>query len=179
MRLTNTDRSKGGDPLPESHRSKKQVNHQRGKGRLCSFDPRPRTMAYDIITETSRTDLDAFDASASTSITKVQHLSSYNWIEAPKATPAIAVPGSPGLWSPPTEPRQLAQDTGRYFIAQNAARLPENPLEPLFRALYVFEPSFDVSLIDIVTDRNNIRKLLGFVQSSVGQIQQGRLHSPC
>ncbi|KAJ5207825.1 geranylgeranyl pyrophosphate synthetase [Penicillium cf. viridicatum] len=66
-------------------------------------------------------------------ITGVKHLASCNWIEAPK--PTIAVPGSPALY----------------------------PLEPLFRALYIEQPSFDIDSIDIVTDRNNVRKLLSFI----------------
>jgi hypothetical protein len=36
---------------------------------------------------------------------------------------------------------------------------PDSPLEPLFRSLYIEHPSFDINSIDIVTDRNNIRKL--------------------
>ncbi|KUJ14617.1 uncharacterized protein LY89DRAFT_708353 [Mollisia scopiformis] len=71
-------------------------------------------------------------------------LSSYNWIEAPKATPTIAVPGSPALWSAPGVSRRLKKDSGLVYIAQNAARHPESPLEPPFRALYVTNPSFDI-----------------------------------
>jgi hypothetical protein len=48
-------------------------------------------------------------------------------------------------------------------VAQNVARHPESPLEPLFRALLLTEPSVDLRSIDVVTDRNNIRKLLSFV----------------
>lgn len=50
------------------------------------------------------------------------------------------------------------------YINQNAARHPDSPLEPLFLALYTMQPSFDISSTDIVTDRNNLRKLLSFVQ---------------
>ncbi|KAH7016037.1 uncharacterized protein B0I36DRAFT_395699, partial [Microdochium trichocladiopsis] len=85
----------------------------------------------------------------------------HNWIEAP--TPTIAVPGSPALWSAPGGPRQLKKDSGLIYIAQNAARHPDSPLEPLFRALHITNPSFDLRSIDVVTDRNNIRKLLSFV----------------
>jgi hypothetical protein len=95
------------------------------------------------------------------SITEVKHLSSYNWIEAPE--PTIVVPGSPPLWSPPNSPRKVPKDSGLVYIAQNAARHPESPLEPLFRALYIANPSFDVHSVDLVTDRNNIRKLLSFI----------------
>ncbi|KAF1960419.1 hypothetical protein CC80DRAFT_489574 [Byssothecium circinans] len=120
-------------------------------------------MANNPIAEISRLGLKDLNTPASASITDVQHLASYNWIEAPRATPTIAVPGSPDLWSPPNGPFRLEKDTGHIYIAQNAARHPDSPLEPLFRALYVSHPSFDIASIDVVTDRNNIRKLLGLV----------------
>ncbi|KAL8751377.1 MAG: hypothetical protein Q9199_006460 [Rusavskia elegans] len=91
----------------------------------------------------------------------VRHLSSYNWIEA--NSPTIAVPGSPPLWAALQGPRTLKKDSGLIYIAQNAARHPDSPLEPLFRALYIANPSFDIGSIDVVTDRNNIRKLLSFI----------------
>ncbi|KAL8867991.1 MAG: hypothetical protein Q9174_005290 [Haloplaca sp. 1 TL-2023] len=118
-------------------------------------------MVSSILAEISRLDLSEADTSSPISITNVKHLASYNWIEAP--TPTIAVPGSPNLWSPPSGPRKLKADTGHLFIAQNAARHPDSPLEPLFRALYLAEPSFDIGSIDVVADRNNIRALLSFV----------------
>lgn len=52
------------------------------------------------------------------------------------------------------------------YIDQNAARSPRYPLEPLFRALQAENPGFELGDIDLVTDRNNIRKLLRFVQGS-------------
>ena len=118
-------------------------------------------MASTTLAEISRSDLLNFNAPTLASITDLKHLSSYNWIEAP--TPTIAVPGSPALWSALSTPRKLDKDSGFFYIAQNAARHPESPLEPLFRALYITNPSFDIRSIDVVTDRNNIRKLLSFV----------------
>lgn len=120
-------------------------------------------MNDDLIAEFSRLELEDLDTPASAFITDVQHLASYNWIEAPTATPTIAVPGSPDLWSPPNASFRLKKDSGHVYIAQNAARHPDSPLEPLFRALDVSRPSFDITTIDIVTDRNNLRKLLGVV----------------
>lgn len=118
-------------------------------------------MASAILAEISRLNLQDLSTPTLALITDVKHLSSYNWIEAP--TPTIAVPGSPPLWSALTAPRQLKKDSGLIYIAQNAARHPESPLEPLFRSLYITNPSFDIRSIDVVTDRNNIRKLLSFV----------------
>lgn len=103
------------------------------------------------------------DTSEPATITDVKQLSSYNWIEARQDTPTIAVPGSPALWTPPTGSTKVKKDTGFFYIAQNAARHPSSPLEPLFRAVYTTNPDFDIRAVDIVTDRNNIRKLLSFV----------------
>ncbi|KAF2667038.1 hypothetical protein BT63DRAFT_427456 [Microthyrium microscopicum] len=94
-------------------------------------------------------------------ISDVTHLSSYNWLEA--RVPTIAVPGSPALWCPPAGPRKVRKDHGLIYISQNAARHPDCPIEPLFRALYITHPSFDISEVDVISDRNNIRKLLGFI----------------
>lgn len=124
----------------------------------------PTQTTPTILAEISRADLLNLSIPPSASITDVKHLSSYNWIEAP--TPTIAVPGSPPLWSPPRAPQQLKKDSGLVYIAQNAARHPDSPLEPLFRALYIANPSFDIRSIDVVTDRNIIRKLLSFINPS-------------
>ncbi|KAI3027373.1 hypothetical protein CBS147347_4659 [Aspergillus niger] len=100
------------------------------------------------IASISRVDLKGFEETTP-SITDVKHLSSYNWIDS--ETPTIAIPGCPPLWSPPK------------------ARHPESPLEPLFRALYTTHPSFDIGAVDLVTDRNNIRKLLSFINPSLSK----------
>ncbi len=126
---------------------------------MASTQNQPTTLA-----KISCEDLQDLNIPSAASITDLKHLSSYNWIEAP--TPTIAVPGSPPLWSPPNAPRQVKKDSGLIYIAQNAARHPDSPLEPLFRALYLTNPSFDIRSIDVVTDRNVIRKLLSFINPS-------------
>ncbi|GKZ85982.1 hypothetical protein AnigIFM56816_000830 [Aspergillus niger] len=114
----------------------------------------------------SRVDLKDFEE-ITPSITDVKHLSSYNWIDS--ETPTIAIPGCPPLWSPPKGTRKVPKDSGCIYIAQNAARHPESALEPLFRALYTTHPSFDIGAIDLVTERNNIRKLLSFINPSLSK----------
>ena len=118
-------------------------------------------MASTTLATITRLDILRLSTPPSASITNVKHLSSYNWIEAP--TPTIVVPGRPPVWSAPRAPQQLKKDSGFIYIAQNAARHPDSPLEPLFRALYIAKPSFDIRSVDVVTDRNNVRKLLSFV----------------
>ncbi|KAJ0415192.1 hypothetical protein BJY00DRAFT_305054 [Aspergillus carlsbadensis] len=121
-------------------------------------------MAQVEIVEISRPDKQ--DTLVPTSISHVKSLSSYSWIEAPM--PTIAVPGSPALWNPPLKHyQQIKKDSGLVYIAQNAARHPSSPLEPLFRSLYIAHPSFNIHSVDLVTDRNNVRKLLSFVNPSL------------
>ena len=126
-------------------------------------------MASTTLAEISRQDILHLSTPPSASITDVKHLSSYNWIEAP--TPTIAVPGSPPVWSAPRAPQQLKKDSGIIYIAQNAARHPDSPLEPQFRALYIAKHSLDLRSVDVVTDRHNNRKLLSFINP--GSTQNG------
>lgn len=55
---------------------------------------------------------------------------------------------------------------GTVIIDQNAYRRPSCPLEPLFRAVYHTFPDFDPTEIDLVTDRNNLRKLLSAISGN-------------
>jgi hypothetical protein len=111
-------------------------------------------------------------AEGTIAINDVKHLSSYNWIDG--LTPTIAVPGSPNRWSPSYTEVTLPQDTGEYYMSQNAARSPDSPLEPIFRALSRTAPSFDVASVDIVTDRSNIRKLLAFINPQLAKQETKR-----
>lgn len=117
--------------------------------------------------EISRSDLGALETPSTASITDFKHLASYNWIEA--SLPTIAVPGVPALWAPPKGAQRVNKDSGLIYVAQNAVRHPDSPLEPLFRALYIEDPSFDIASVQVITDRNNIRKLLAFVNPSLAK----------
>lgn len=115
------------------------------------------------IASISRSDLQRLKPSDNAyHITNVKHISSYNWID--KDTPTIAVPGSPALWNPPVGAQHVKEDSGLICIDENAMRLQESSLEPMFRALYTTDPSFDIRPIDVISDRHNIRKLLSFVR---------------
>ncbi|RYO59447.1 hypothetical protein AA0116_g6436 [Alternaria tenuissima] len=85
-------------------------------------------------------------------------LCSYNW----QNNGAIYVPGAPPRWSPPALPTTLTQDTGRQFIDQNASRVPKFPFEPAFAALAVMKPNALLDEVDIIVNRNSLRKLLDF-----------------
>ncbi|KAL2838654.1 hypothetical protein BJX68DRAFT_259135 [Aspergillus pseudodeflectus] len=81
----------------------------------------------------------------------------------------IAVPGCPPLWCPPNTPKKVPKDSGLVYIAQKAVRHPESLLEPLFRSLYLENPSYNIQTVDLITDRNNVRKLLSFVNPSLSK----------
>ena len=103
-----------------------------------------------LVTRISRSRLSALVPHPGASVTEPRRLASYNWIEAD--TPTIVVPGLPPLWRTANAPRQVKQDSGLVYTAQNAARHPKSPLEPLFQALYIENPSFDISSVDVISD---------------------------
>lgn len=86
-------------------------------------------------------------------------LSSYNWSEQDLSNSTIIVPGCPSRWDPPPLPKAVRPDNGLVFVDQNAYRHPKIPLEPLLQALHITKPSFDLNKVQLITDRNNLRKL--------------------
>ncbi|KAL4970942.1 uncharacterized protein BDV14DRAFT_194727 [Aspergillus stella-maris] len=100
-----------------------------------------------------------------------QHLASYNLIRG--STPAIAVPGSPNLWSPPSS-GTYSSSPSHY---ERPVQAPKYPLEPLFRALLIEEPRFRLDSIDIVSDRDSLWQLLSFVNPSHGHVAAFRIEA--
>ncbi|KAK6517517.1 hypothetical protein TWF281_004168 [Arthrobotrys megalospora] len=94
------------------------------------------------------------------SLTSCELLCTYNWQNSKKLE--IEIPGHAPVWQDKQLPITLPQDRGTYFVDQNAARLPEYPFESLFRAAVSMNPSFRFDDIDIVVNRNSLRKLLDF-----------------
>ncbi|PSR77825.1 hypothetical protein PHLCEN_2v7697 [Hermanssonia centrifuga] len=94
----------------------------------------------------------------------VTYIASYSWTNA--HNPVIVVPGSPPLWINKPVPFSLAPDKGMSFMDQNSSRMPSYPLLPLFRAVDTMQnnvsPISDWKTLDIITDRNNLRKLLSW-----------------
>lgn len=72
-------------------------------------------------------------------------------------------------------PFRVPGDSGLVYIDQNGDRLPSYPLLPLFRAADIMEKrageaggaAMDWRSVDVVSDRNNLRKLLSYLGSSV------------
>ncbi|KAF2491446.1 hypothetical protein BU16DRAFT_552210 [Lophium mytilinum] len=87
-----------------------------------------------------------------------EDLCSYNW----QNDGAILVPDGHlqpchSLW-----PQTLAPDAGPQFVDQNTFRVPKHPFEPAFQALSAMNPNVRLDDVDIVANRNSLRKLLDF-----------------
>ncbi|KAF4714289.1 hypothetical protein FOZ62_024138 [Perkinsus olseni] len=92
----------------------------------------------------------------------LQPVASYSWDRSSTAKePHIAIPGQAPVYRPVTTFFQVYKDTGE------GSRKIEwdlgNPMESAFHALAICDPDFDWSTVDLVTDRNNLRKLLKLV----------------
>ncbi|KAI8818150.1 uncharacterized protein EV422DRAFT_569936 [Fimicolochytrium jonesii] len=91
-------------------------------------------------------------------ISGMKAVASYNWKEG--KNPVIIVPGSPPHWKPTQLPFTVGDDTDPEYINLNGAKSPSSAFEPLLRALQLTSPTYPLHQVDIVTDRNNLRKLL-------------------
>ncbi|KAI5121356.1 hypothetical protein M0805_000664 [Coniferiporia weirii] len=99
--------------------------------------------------------------------TAVEAVASYNWIE--ETTPTILVLGCPPIWQDRQPPFRVPRDTEKSFVDQNRHRVPKYPLLPLVTAIDHLDPGFDFAAIDVVSDRNNLRKLMRWVDGSIAR----------
>ncbi|KAI0903395.1 hypothetical protein F4823DRAFT_283386 [Ustulina deusta] len=89
-----------------------------------------------------------------------QLICTYNWQDSKKAS--IEIPGFAPIWQHVPLPIALPPDKGTYYIDQSEARIPEYPFEPVFRAAEVMSPVINFDDIDIIINRNSLRKFLDF-----------------
>ena len=130
-------------------------------------------------------------------IENVQYVASYNWVDTAPERPTIVVPGtgvlpssrleiyhsqpsdsrhnpgSPAEWTGREVPFTLQPDSGANFVDQNGARMSEYPLLPLFAAADAIHENkkapVDWPDVDVITDRNGLRKLLRWLNPSEGR----------
>ncbi|KAK7689954.1 hypothetical protein QCA50_006594 [Cerrena zonata] len=107
-------------------------------------------------------------SAVSVDIEDLQCIGSYNWVNNTK--PTIIVPGSPPIWKNKSIPFRLQRDHEICYIDQNGHRLQTRSLLPLFRAVDIIaeddaDADIDWREVDIVTDRNGLRKLLRWIDS--------------
>ncbi|QRW23219.1 geranylgeranyl pyrophosphate synthetase [Rhizoctonia solani] len=113
-------------------------------------------------------------------VSNLKALGSYNWVE--DQVPTIAIPGGSTTSSYVERTTLAHRIEWRYrkpFFDEDIARKCGYPLEPDLLAIKVSQatdPSFKLSEenIDIVTNRNNLRKLIEFANSGTGNRGQYR-----
>ncbi|KAL1960657.1 hypothetical protein VTO42DRAFT_7236 [Malbranchea cinnamomea] len=150
----------------------------RSRGLLCRFQHRRSKASKSeksILADTGPLleRIDSRDLAKNVSVTDstqvtlsgYEFLSSYNWAD--KEAPTIYVPGAPPAFKSKQLPFHVTKDQGAFFVDQNTFRCSRYPAEALFRSLAVMQPNLDMRDIDLVTDRNNLRKLLHFVSQTV------------
>ncbi|KAH9046232.1 hypothetical protein EDB84DRAFT_1435628 [Lactarius hengduanensis] len=105
-------------------------------------------------------------------IDNVKYVASYNWIDAEK--PTMVVPGSPAIWTGRAVPFTLQPDDGYVYFDQKNAQLAQYPMLPLFAAADAIHDEkaalpVDWPTVDVVTDRNGMRKLLRWLDPTPGR----------
>ncbi|KAF8649168.1 hypothetical protein AX16_005966 [Volvariella volvacea WC 439] len=163
------------NPSPNRGRSPQsgRPRGQRGRGYLGNADrtefSRPGARPFlDGLAAMTLEDIDesSFEMSSSwVDVKDVKALSSYNWVIADQ--PTIMVPGSPSVWLDKRLPYIVAPDTGVVVIDLASHHLPNARMLPLVVAVdelveQMGDPPFDWAAQDIVTDRNNLRKLVSW-----------------
>lgn len=126
----------------------------------------------------------SFDATHASELVRLRHIkpvASYSWIDAP--VPTIVVPGkppahvisyilsfffqgSPWIWANEGVKR-VPLDAGVQFIHHNASKMGNHsPMLPLFAAIDSLHDDFAYKDLDLVTDRNGLRKLLRYIDNA-------------
>ncbi|KAJ1333092.1 RAT1-interacting protein [Microdochium nivale] len=85
---------------------------------------------------------------------------SYNWRIGKNAS--LHIPGCAAVWQDITLPLILPADEGVQYMDQNTARAPKFPWEPMFQATASMNSTFRFDDVDVLTNRNSLRKLLEF-----------------
>ena len=101
------------------------------------------------------------------SLKNFKSVGSYNW--SPKSTPEqpiMVIPGEASRLVGNLDKQQLRKSSYEQMCDENRFYMSDYPMEPLFRAVSICSPDFDFNAIDIATDRNNLRKLLEFVEDT-------------
>jgi hypothetical protein len=101
------------------------------------------------------------------SLKNYKSIASYNW--KPQSTiekPVMLIPGKASLLVSNLSNQQLSKSKYEQMCDENRYFMSEYPIEPIFRAVLECSPSFDFKSVDFVTDRNNLRKLLDFIEGN-------------
>ncbi|KAJ6787649.1 hypothetical protein PWT90_06884 [Aphanocladium album] len=106
-------------------------------------------------------------AAAAVTTAAFELVCTYNWQEHDSLK--ASVPGHAPLWQPPSLPFEIPKDDSSIRVKEGAVRLPEYPFEIVFRATEIVNPQFSFHDVDVVVNRNSLRKLLEFCDGKVSE----------
>ncbi|KAI0478841.1 hypothetical protein GGR56DRAFT_664851 [Xylariaceae sp. FL0804] len=102
-------------------------------------------------------------------ITDCTYAASYSLVDSQPAK--ILVPGQPALWAPRELPASLEGDRGQYLHDQDAARLPQHPLQPSVQAVLAMNLVPDTPDVDIMGCASSLGDILRFTRSVDATVQ--------
>ncbi|RFU27526.1 hypothetical protein B7463_g8813, partial [Scytalidium lignicola] len=100
-------------------------------------------------------------------IENYKFLASYNWKKTEK--PTIYVPGAPARWTSPKLPTTASKDTSESASEKGDKMILPPAYAPFFASLQEMQPTYSFLPVSLVTDRNSLRKLLGFASGHARQ----------
>jgi hypothetical protein len=155
---------------------------RRGYGEKASMDSKFLKGVGNILSSIELSEIDE-QSDAVIRLKNYEFLASYNWANVKEPTiyvPGLcplfdlciplyltAIVGAPAAWTPPDLPIRILPDRGTFYVDQNTHRSPKSSFQPLFHSLLMLHPSFKMTPISLVTDRNNLRKLFGFASGRI------------
>ncbi|CAF1123220.1 unnamed protein product [Brachionus calyciflorus] len=121
-----------------------------------------------LITEIFQNELTIPDFDC-TQLNNYEQIGSYSWSSYSRPyNPIIVIPGRPSVLIQNLQSlvsQHLIFNSEQSIIDENRFYLHNHPMEPILRTVPICSPKFEFSKIDFLTDRNNLRKLLDFVEN--------------
>ncbi|KAI6106598.1 hypothetical protein EV401DRAFT_2077827 [Pisolithus croceorrhizus] len=100
----------------------------------------------------------AVHSSGRVQLRNVKPIASYSWIDG--TTPCVVVPGYPRVWTN-IPVKTVPADSGVHHVDRNTSFMGHrSPLIPIFAAVDSLHIDFKYRDLDLITDRNSLRKLL-------------------
>ncbi|KAH7016982.1 hypothetical protein EDB80DRAFT_703938 [Ilyonectria destructans] len=88
----------------------------------------------------------------------------YSWVK--ESSPTVYVPGDPPRFISTQVPFSIPRDSKEHFTDRGTFQLPKYTFEVVFRAMEVMNPDYRFDDVDVLIDRNSLRKLLDFVRGN-------------
>ncbi|KAI3390416.1 hypothetical protein diail_9728 [Diaporthe ilicicola] len=92
------------------------------------------------------------------------------------ASVSLEPPGGAPVFEAIPLPITVKPDSGRQFVDQNAAKVPNHPFEVVFQAAEMMNPTVRFDEVDVLTNRNSLRKFFDFCKGRAQDSFRVNLH---